>query len=53
MSKSKPLVDEKCLELAKHFLSDIHDATSEDAWSLAYEIQRTCEDFCQVLEEDR
>ena len=43
-------VDEKSVDLAKHFLTDVHGATAEDETELAESIQQVCEDFCQEVE---
>lgn len=45
------LFDEKCLELAKHFLADTLGAKEEDACELAESLQVLCEDFCRDIEE--
>jgi len=42
-------VDPMSLDLAKHMLSDIKDATDMDATELAERIQTCCEDFCAGL----
>ena len=44
--------DEKCAELAAHFLSDVA-ATDEQRRELAIDIQKLCEDYCIVLERDK
>jgi hypothetical protein len=45
------LVDEKCVELARHFLSDIEHATAADQKKLAEAIQAACEDACHDIED--
>jgi hypothetical protein len=50
MTQAK-LVDEKCVELAKHFLSDIEHATAADQKELAEAIQAACEDACSDIED--
>jgi len=49
----KMSVDEKCVELAEHFLCDLKGAREEHIRELAEDIQRCCEDACQVIEENR
>lgn len=51
MDKRSMLVDEKCGELAKHFLSGIEGSSAADAQELAEAIQTACEDACRGIEE--
>lgn len=44
----KMLVDEKCRELAYHFLQSFATADQYDAQELAERIQATVEEFCDV-----
>ena len=44
-------VDEKSVELARHFLADVVGATAEDETELAEAIQQVCEDFCSSIEQ--
>jgi len=45
-------VDEKCRELAEHFLADVDGTvTPADCEELAEQIQKLCEDFCQAIED--
>lgn len=41
-------VDEKCIDLARHFLSDIALSDDADVDELAQRIQATAETFCDV-----
>lgn len=41
-------IDEKCYELARHFLQDLY-ATSGDEQQLAGEFQEVAEDFVSTL----
>lgn len=45
-------VDEKCLELAQHFLAEVDAAQKrpDDAMTLAAEIQMTIEDYLREIE---
>jgi len=53
MKKKQPYgVDEKCVELAAHFLSDVF-ATDVQRRELAEDIQKLCEDFCIVLQRQK
>lgn len=45
-------VDERCVELAALFLSDVF-ATDAQRRELAEDIQKLCEDYCIVLERDK
>lgn len=42
-------IDEKCYELARHFLQDLY-AGSGDEQHLAADLQKIAEDFCRELE---
>ncbi len=48
--KKRMLVDEKCVELAAHFLSDISASKPEDVTELAEILQACCEDFTASME---
>lgn len=41
-------VDSKCIELARHFLSDLATADESDVAELSRRIQDAVEDFCNV-----
>lgn len=41
-------VDEKCVELARHFLADFALADEADVRELSERIQVTVEEFCEV-----
>jgi len=43
------LVDSACVDIAKHFLADVPDATDEDRTELAEAVQKVCEEFCTGL----
>jgi hypothetical protein len=45
-------VDEKCIELADHFLAATQGAKPEDRQELAEAFQEVAEDFCRTLEGD-
>jgi hypothetical protein len=45
-------VDEKCAELAEHFLRDI-GWTPQREQELSEAIQTVCEDFCREMEQQR
>jgi hypothetical protein len=49
--KQRPLVDEKCFDLALAFLNEIKGTTDDDLWALAKVIQDACEDACREVEE--
>lgn len=46
--EEKMLVDTKCVELARHFLSDFATAGDADVRELSERIQATVEEFCTV-----
>jgi hypothetical protein len=43
MPEKKPLVDEKCYELAVHFTKDHPGISESDVWDLCSDIQATVE----------
>lgn len=43
-------VDDRCYDLAAYFLRDLSGTKEEDIQELAEEIQRRCEDACNVIE---
>lgn len=45
------LVDEKCIELAEHFLEDSTELRPETIQALAEDFQRAAEGFLLMLEE--
>lgn len=45
------MVDQKCWDLAEHFLSDVKGHTKEDIQELAELFQRQADDFCSALED--
>ena len=50
-ARQRPVnVDQACIDLAEHFLSDVRGARKEDVQELAEEIQRRCEDACNEVE---
>lgn len=51
-TKPNRSIDEKSIELARHFLSDVKGATEEDQQELAEAIQQLCEDFCGDIARD-
>jgi hypothetical protein len=52
MKKQPYGVDERCVEIAALFLSDVF-ATDAQRRELAEDIQKLCEDYCIVLERDK
>lgn len=50
--KRKFGVDDKCYDLAKHFLAEVKGVKPEDIQELAEELQRRCEDACRTVIED-
>lgn len=42
--------DQKCWDLADHFLDDVAGSTDQDRDALAREIQQTIEGFCAEIE---
>lgn len=45
------LVDQKCADLAEHFLSDVKGALPEDKCEMAEAIQRLCESWCATIDQ--
>lgn len=43
-------VDQKCIDLAEHFLADLKGCRPEDIRELAESLQGTCEAFASVIE---
>ena len=43
MTLRKPLVDEKCFNLARDFLSEEKNVTEQEVWDLAGDIQAVIE----------
>lgn len=48
--KQRPAVDDRCFDLAEHFLDEIPGATEDDLWALAAAFQREAEDACREVE---
>lgn len=46
----RPLVDDRCYELAEAMLSTVRKPTEDEIWSLAGAIQQVCEDHCNEIE---
>jgi hypothetical protein len=42
----RPLVDEKCFELAEHFLTVNGPPNEDSVWELAVLLQGVADDFC-------
>lgn len=52
MTKPNRPMDQKCLDLAQHFMGDVKGHVPEDAQELAEAIQSLCEDFCGAIAAD-
>lgn len=45
------MFDQRCAELAEHFLQRVPNATADDRFELARAIQDLCENFCRTIEQ--
>ena len=53
MSAAKSmLIDEKCAELAEHFMADVKGHTADHVRELAEAFQTAAEDHCSMAEAD-